>query len=524
MAKRNVIVRKLSSVETLGCTSVICTDKTGTLTTNQMTAKKIVTVQGGPRGSHKMRQSGDSDLRVVERDVTGTSYDPTAGVVEDFQWLEGNTDFFQDFAVICSLCNNADVSFDPVTNAYVPRGEPTEAALRVLVEKLGKPPTPDEHVAATAAAGGGGGEVHLTRRSNDYWRRQFTPLAELEFSRDRKRMSSLLRHEASGRNRVFTKGAAEVVLARCSRLKLEDGTVVPLIASVRSQLTKSFEAMARQSHRCLGLAFKDATEVSSGLDAVATAAEATELDILKSAERFDLLEKDMVFVGFCGILDPPRPEVRGAVDKASAAGVRVIMITGDSKETASAIAEDVGILAPGEAGRAGRIFSGKEFFGLPAAAQLDTLRRAGNLVFCRAEPQHKQSLIRMLAQCGDVVAMTGDGVNDAPALQQADIGIAMGITGTEVSKNAADMVLADDNFASIVSAIEEGRSIYSNMQTFIFFLVSSNIGEVLSIFGAAMLGLPDLLSPMHLLWVNLVTDGEECVCVRVGVVRYSLLT
>ena len=506
MAQRNVIVRKLSSVETLGCTSVVCTDKTGTLTTNKMTVKKLVTVSSqhdsdSDRNSNKHREV----YTVRDRSVQGISYEPTLNSIDHFQWEDHNKDFFEDFATICSLCNNAQLKYDSEMQTFQHLGEPTEAALKVLVEKLGVP-GPDSHPQAQKT-------LHTSpglraRYSSDHWQQRFTFLSELEFNRDRKLMSVLYRNRALQQNRLLTKGAAEVVLSRCNRVKLETGQVVTLTPALRQELLHSFEAMASQSYRCLGLAFRNAAEISRAVDSFKSPADVLSSNLLKSDKHFELFEKEMVFVGFCGILDPPRPEVKGAIQKCQEAGVRVIMITGDSKETASSIAQDVGILPKKSAGSLQRAFTGKAFFGLPSAKQFEILQQPGNLVFCRAEPQHKQILIRMLGQCGAVIAMTGDGVNDAPALQQADIGIAMGITGTEVAKGAADMILVDDNFSSIVSAIEEGRSIYKNMQTFIFFLISSNIGEVFSIFMAALLGLPDLLTPVHLLWVNLVTDGE----------------
>jgi Ca2+-transporting ATPase len=502
MAKRNVIVRKLSSVETLGCTSVICTDKTGTLTTNQMTVKKIVTLKR-PRDNDVYSKSNTDDIEVEERTVEGTSYEPVLGAVNGFSWTNSNTIFFQDFAAICALCNNAQIKYDIADTSFHHLGEPTEAALKVLVEKLGVPKSP--HIELLSS-----NPIQMAHQSSDYWSQRYAYLAELEFSRDRKMMSVVLRDLNLLRNRIFTKGAAEIVLSRCNRIKLENGDVVPMTPSLRLKISRSFESMAKQSFRCLGLAYKDASEVSNELNSVESPDDSAQLPLLNSPERFELCERDMVFVGMCGILDPPRPEVRSAILKTGEAGVRVFMITGDSKQTATAIAKEVGILDNDTGDIGGRVFNGKDFFNLSKQNQVELLKQRGNLVFCRAEPQQKQMLVRLLSEIGEVIAMTGDGVNDAPALQQADIGIAMGITGTEVSKNAADMILADDNFSSIVSAIEEGRGIYNNMKTFIFFLVSSNIGEVLSIFTAALLGLPDLLTPVHLLWVNLVTDGVLC--------------
>ena len=257
--------------------------------------------------------------------------------------------------------------------------------------------------------------------------------------------------------------------------------------------------------RCLALAVKDAqlgalADVREGQPPSRAAAA-----VLQATGRFHEVERGLTFTGMVGIKDPARPEVAGAIARCRAAGIRVIMITGDSAPTASANARDVGVFAEGEP-LDGRVFVGGEFFALPEAAQ-NQLLTTSNMVFCRAEPADKQRLLKQLQGLGEVAAMTGDGVNDAPALQQAAIGVAMGIAGTEVSKQAADMVLADDNFATIVAAVEEGRSIYSNMKAFIRYLISSNIGEVAAIFITALLGLPEGLIPLQLLWVNLVTDG-----------------
>jgi len=227
--------------------------------------------------------------------------------------------------------------------------------------------------------------------------------------------------------------------------------------------------------------------------------------VLGDTDGFINVERGLTFVGLVGIKDPARPEVADSIAQCRKAGVRVVMITGDSAQTAAAIARDVNILGPGESADR-RVFVGGEFFKLPDDEQT-ALLKTSNLVFCRAEPADKQRLLKQLQGLGEVAAMTGDGVNDAPALQQAAIGIAMGIAGTEVSKQASDMILADDNFATIVAAIEEGRSIYANMKSFINFLITCNIGEVAAVFISTLMGLPEVLGPLHLLWVNLVTDG-----------------
>ena len=276
---------------------------------------------------------------------------------------------------------------------------------------------------------------------------------------------------------------------------------------MRLQLLEQVQLMQAHPLRCLAMAFKEGKELSGSLGCVKTVAEANALPELADIAGYAAIESNMVLSGIAGIKDPARPEAGDAIKRCGAAGVRVMMMTGDSRNTAVAIAKDVNIFGDYENDHMDEsAFSGKDFFSLPEQRQLDILRR-GNKVFCRTEPRDKQRLVRMLDSLGEVCAMTGDGVNDAPALQQASIGIAMGVTGTEVAKSAADMVLADDNFATIVAAVEEGRNIYSNMQSFICFLLSTNIGEIITILLATLMGLPEPLSPLHLLWLNLVTDG-----------------
>lgn len=492
MAKKNVIVRKLSSVETLGCTSVICTDKTGTLTTNQMTAKLLVTFK---KGQDKRA------ISLIEHDIDGVSYEPV-GTVHDLQENAMNLAALQDIASICALCNEAELEYKD--GAFGRIGEPTEAALKVLVEKLGvgnaftKSFDPND----------------LVNQCNNYWSSKYDKLAVLEFSRNRKSMSVLCQTKigADGniislkkrQNRLFVKGAAEMVTARCGYIKLEDGHIIPITDKIRQDLNFKFMSMAGQPLRCLAMAYKEGDSLGE-LNKLKTSDAAFSCPLLQDPNNFIALEKNLILVGFCGIKDPARPEVADSILKCRKAGIRVMMMTGDSKETAVAIARDVNILEAYDDVNT-HAFTGPEFFSLPEDTQ-EALLKSGNKVFCRTEPKHKQKLIVMLEKLGEITAMTGDGVNDAPALQQSNIGIAMGITGTEVAKGAADMILADDNFATIVTAVEEGRNIYTNMQSFICYLISTNIGEVLVIFIATILGFPEPLSPLHLLFVNLVTDG-----------------
>ena len=483
MAKRNVIVRKLPSVETLGCTSVICTDKTGTLTTNQMTVKALVSFRANARG-----------VALLEGEVEGISYEPIGQIV-GYADVDVST-VLGDIAMVSSLCNEAQIEYRD--GQYGRMGEPTEAALKVLAEKIG---------VANIARSTGSPAV-LAHQFSDYWESNYKKLAILEFTRDRKSMGVLVKAVIDGRNRLLVKGAAEVVIGRCSHIKLDDESVVPITLAIRESLNRKFADMSRRPLRCLALAYKEGPGLGELNDIKDVSDLSNYAALFKNTSNFVTIETDMVLVGFCGIKDPARPEAAEAIRKCKTAGVRVMMMTGDSKETAVAIAKDVNIFTADDSAEhiEKSAFTGKEFFSLPEAQQLEYLE-SGNKVFCRTEPQDKQRLISMLEKLGEIIAMTGDGVNDAPALSQADIGIAMGITGTEVSKGVADMILADDNFASIVAAVEEGRNIYSNMQAFVCFLISCNIGEIATIFISTVLGIPEPLTPLHLLWVNLVTDG-----------------
>ena len=481
MAKRNVIVRRLPSVETLGCTTVICTDKTGTLTSNQMTVQSLVLPTQLLRHGEPLKEFA----------VEGVSHAPhgrVKGIAQSMLKGRGT----QQLVAACALCNDAELTFDEQTHRYGRVGEPTEAALKTLVEKLGVPgaaPPPNASAAANHYA--------------SLIKSRYHKLATLEFSRVRKSMSVLCRPIGARRNVLFAKGAPESVLARCAAVRLVDGRTVLMSEAWQRRLHAQFVDMARRPLRCLVLAVK---ENGLGVLAHCDSGEASAArQLLSEPARFVDVESGLVFLGMVGIKDPARPEVPTAILRCQKAGIRVIMITGDSHDTAAAIAKDVNIFGDSDNIEA-NTFSGGEFFALPPERQ-EKLLRGANLVFCRAEPADKQRLLCQLQKLGEVAAMTGDGVNDAPALQQAAIGIAMGITGTEVAKQAADMVLADDNFATIVAAVEEGRAIYANMKAFINFLITCNIGEVAAVFLATLLGLPEVLGPLHLLWVNLVTDG-----------------
>ncbi len=478
MASKNVIVRKLPSIETLGCTTVICTDKTGTLTTGQMTAVSLVTVE--------------KDGAVKELEITGGTYEPVGDVVglpEGAMKLPG----WQYLAQVCAMCNDAHIAFQD--GKYIRSGEPTEAALSVLVEKLGVPGLEKSS-----------DPVVLASQCTNFWKAEYARIATLEFSCDRKSMSVLARplNDRNKSNKLFVKGAPELLLDRCSSLMIPSGKVVPMTGDYYRKLTTKMKGIAERPLRCLLLALKDGREMGD-LGSLREGGGAGRHPKLREPSNFANLESDLTFVGAIGIMDPARPEVPQAMVKCQEAGIRVVCITGDSKETAIAIARQVNIFGEFE-DVAKRAWVAREFFSLDKHIQKDLLA-TGNMLFCRTEPLDKQRLVKMLQELGEVPAMTGDGVNDAPALQQAAIGIAMGISGTEMSKDASDMVIMDDNFATIISAVEEGRAIFNNMQAFICFLISCNIGEILTILTATILGLPEPLTPLHLLWVNLVTDG-----------------
>ncbi|KAL5572163.1 hypothetical protein UlMin_021760 [Ulmus minor] len=487
MAKKNAIVRKLPSVETLGCTTVICSDKTGTLTTNQMSVTEFFTLGGKTTAS-----------RIIH--VEGTTYDPKDGGIVDWTCYTMDPNL-QAIAEICAVCNDAGIYFDG--SLFRATGLPTEAALKVLVEKMGVPDAKarskirDTHLAAS----------YLIDRSTvklgccEWWTKRSKRVATLEFDRVRKSMSVIVR-EQTGHNRLLVKGAVESLLERSTHVQLADGSLIPIDEPCRELLLLRLSEMSSKGLRCLGLAYKDELGDLSDYYSESHPAHKKLLD----PANYSSIESDLVFVGIVGLRDPPREEVHKAIEDCGEAGIKVMVITGDNKSTAEAICKEIKLFSRGEDLR-GKSFTGKDFMALSSPEQIEILSKPGGKVFSRAEPRHKQEIVRLLKEMGEIVAMTGDGVNDAPALKLADIGIAMGITGTEVAKEASDMVLADDNFSSIVSAVAEGRAIYNNMKAFIRYMISSNVGEVISIFLTAALGIPECMIPVQLLWVNLVTDG-----------------
>ncbi len=417
MIKRNALIRKLPSVETLGSTTVIATDKTGTLTLDKMTVKKIYVggkateVPGEGYSTSERLHAGEDELLLLR---------------------------------IGAVCNDSALSGDGIS------GDPTEAALLVSAAKAG-----------------------LTKEMLDS---KFRRVDEIPFDSDRKRMTTI--NEAGSQRVMYTKGAPDIVLKLCDSI-YANGKVRKITPEDRKEIEKANEKLAAEALRVLGFAYKPVRD-----DA-------------------DKSEKNLIFVGLQAMIDPPRPEVKAAIDRCRQAGIRVVMITGDHKLTAVAIASALGI--------EGRAVTGEE---------LDRIKDLGEVVddigvYARVSPEHKIKIIDALKKRGHIAAMTGDGVNDAPALKKADIGIAMGITGTDVSKEASKMILTDDNFASIVNAVEEGRGIYENIKKFVYFLLSSNLAEVLVIFIAIIIGLKLPLLAIQILWVNLVTDGLPAIALGV---------
>ncbi|OFW08396.1 MAG: haloacid dehalogenase [Acidobacteria bacterium RIFCSPLOWO2_02_FULL_67_36] len=456
MARRNTIIRHLSAVETLGSAEIIASDKTGTLTKNEMTVRVVVTTSG----------------RVS---LGGTGYTPQGEVMrEGGGEVDGALRIELERALaVADRANNAVVQ--ERDGRWVVHGDPTEAALVVAARKAG-----------LSAA------VLDTR---------FRRVGEVPFSSERKLMTTIHTDaERSERLLVFTKGAPDILLARCSE-ELKGDEPRPLTAGRRAEILAANEDLASRALRTLGIAYR-----------------ALPADSLSDGDVDEGVEQDLVFAGLAGMIDPPREEARDAVARAKGAGVRPIMITGDHPRTAAVIAADLGIATDA------RVVTGSELEQMSDEALARTVREVS--VYARVDPGHKLRIVRALQQQGTIVAMTGDGVNDAPALKTADIGIAMAISGTDVSKEAADMVLTDDNFASIVAAIEEGRSIFANIRKFLRYLLSSNIGEVMTMFLGVVLadviglkpengGIVLPLLATQLLWINLVTDGAPALALGI---------
>ena len=628
MARKNAIVRSLPSVETLGCATVICSDKTGTLTTNQMSVQRVCVPQldvssaasgagssllaaaavgGGSSSSAGAGVATAANVSLRMFDVTGTSFQPSGDVLESgnrarLRYPAVEVPALAEVSRVCALCNEAALKFTPADagassasarssllsggsssdgarEAYGKVGTATEAALLVLAEKIG---VADEAASRRILAAGADSVLTPAERvsaAHSHWRQLHAVETFLEFRRDRKSMSVVVRDSAAAANlqaasaanglarpslsdpsasdaasthrTLLCKGAPETVLARCAFVGdsvsspasscSSASSVRPSTASVTVEMTPALRARiqacadewAAQGLRVLALA---------KIDTLSAAALAS----VRDDSAHEAIESRMTFVGLVGMLDPPRAEVREAIATCGAAGIRVCVITGDNKATAEAICRRIGVfdedelvngdddeddagaasaaaaadnsgalasdsaslvlpIAPALRQRHRKSFTGAEFSAMTPLQQDECVRHAR--LFSRVEPAHKLRLVELLqTQSQNVVAMTGDGVNDAPALARADIGIAMG-SGTAVAREASKMVLQDDNFATIVMAVAEGRCIYANTRQFIRYLISSNIGEVVCIFATAALGMPEALIPVQLLWVNLVTDG-----------------
>uniref|UniRef100_A0A6I8PYJ2 Calcium-transporting ATPase n=1 Tax=Xenopus tropicalis TaxID=8364 RepID=A0A6I8PYJ2_XENTR len=476
MAKKNAIVRSLPSVETLGCTSVICSDKTGTLTTNQMSVCRMFVLD-----------KVDGDIcSLNEFSITGSTYAPEGEVLKNDKSVKaGQYDGLVELATICALCNDSSLDYNESKGVFEKVGEATETALTTLVEKMNVFNTEVRSLSKVERANACNSVI------KQLMKKEFT----LEFSRDRKSMSVYCTPAKASRaavgNKMFVKGAPEGVIDRCNYVRVGT-TRVPLTPAIKDKILTVIKewGTGRDTLRCLALATRDTPPKREEM-------------VLDDATKFVDYETDLTFVGCVGMLDPPRKEVMGSIKLCREAGIRVIMITGDNKGTAIAICRRIGIF--GEDDDVSRCaFTGREFDDLPPTEQREACKRAS--CFARVEPTHKSKIVEFLQSFDEITAMTGDGVNDAPALKKAEIGIAMG-SGTAVAKTASEMVLADDNFSTIVAAVEEGRAIYNNMKQFIRYLISSNVGEVVCIFLTAALGLPEALIPVQLLWVNLVTDG-----------------
>lgn len=460
MTKVNAVVKRLPAVETLGCTSVICSDKTGTMTKGEMTVQRIYT--------------NNTAIK-----VTGVGYAPEGKFELDNKVITPD-DQLKELLKIASLCNDSALERDEENKKWNIKGDPTEGALIVTAAKAG-----------------------LSKQEVD---RQEPRIAEIPFSSERKRMTTI--HSVDNKKMAYMKGAPEIVLDKCSHILL-NGKVQKLTSEQRNDLQKVTEAMALQALRNLGFAYKELPQNMTTFD--------------------EKIEEDFVFAGIMGMIDPPRNEVKDAIAVCKQAGIRVVMITGDHKLTATAVAKALNLL--GEENDEGKVLTGAELEQMNDQQLFDVVEDIA--VYARVAPEHKVRIVSAWKQKDQVVAMTGDGVNDAPALKKADIGIAMGITGTEVSKEAASMVLADDNFASIVKAVREGREIYDNIKKYLTFLLQCNIMEILVMF-IAVVSVPyiaNLLSPgsmsesineaaialttVQILWMNLVTDGLPAIALGV---------
>ncbi len=475
MAKHNAIVKKLSSVETLGSASVICSDKTGTLTRNEMTVERIVTPSG-------------------EVQLTGTGYEPKGkmlgmggDVIEESAPV--NAEALRTIAV-GAFANDGDLRQNDAGQWEIV-GDPTEVSLVVASRKI----------KADRALG------------------KLDRVAEVPFTSERKRMAVIGKDSSDNGNlSVYAKGAPDVLLGYCTRIAVGDA-VRPMTEGDRQEILATVERLSGEAYRTLGEAYRPLGTTSlADIPGIKTNAAGQVTDI---SEQSDVIERDLIWAGMVGIIDPPRTEVRDSVAEAHRAGIRTVMITGDHPLTAARIASDLGIIEKG-----GKALTGDQLDAMPDEAAFDKATSEVS-VYARVAPEHKLKIVESLQRQGNIAAMTGDGVNDAPAVKSADIGVAMGITGTEVTKESAKMILADDNFSTIVAAVREGRVIFDNIRKFLRYLLSSNVGEVFTVFGGVMLagvlgitqpgttGVAVPLLATQLLWINLLTDAAPALAMGV---------
>ncbi|HEY9658207.1 MAG TPA: cation-transporting P-type ATPase, partial [Allocoleopsis sp.] len=472
MVRRHALIRKLPAVETLGSVTHICSDKTGTLTQNKMVVQSVHSI------ATSFRVTGDGyvpegEFYAVDRNASTHPMVSPSGSISLESYPE-----LRVLLLAGLLCNDAILQKEQ--GDWVILGDPTEGALLVVAGKAGL--------------------------SCDHYAYHFPRIAEFPFSSERKRMSVIVersRHAtevsqhfptlpASAPYFLFCKGSPELILERCYQGQWGNA-ITPLAPEHRLEIVQHNNFLASRGLRVLGLAYKPLHTLPQG----------------NEEKDQQAIEHELIWLGLVGMLDAPRSEVREAVERCRTAGIRPIMITGDHQLTAQAIAEELGIAEPGD-----EVLTGKELEKINQAELEQHVERIS--VYARVAPEHKLRIVQALQHRHKIVAMTGDGVNDAPALKQADIGIAMGITGTDVSKEASDMVLLDDNFATIVSAVEEGRVVYTNIRRFIKYILGSNIGEVLTIAASPLLvmgGVP--LTPLQILWMNLVTDGLPALALAV---------
>lgn len=449
MLKRNALIRKLPAVETLGCASTICSDKTGTLTENKMTVRKIYSA------GYQLGVTGNGYSMEGDFTLNNKKFDPLR--------VDGMKLAFE----IGAMCNNSVISKQ--SGEYAGMGKIKSLFSKNESVKISGDPT---EIALTIAAAKAGID-------QNYLNGIYERVDEIPFDSDRKCMSVVVRN-TRGELYLFTKGAPDMIIDKCNRV-IADRGIASLDEMTKKNIIRLNDGMANEALRVMGLAYK-------------------KIDSIAQHHKAKAMENELVFVGLMGMIDPPRKEAVEAVQKCKVAGIRPVMITGDHKLTATAIARELNIYSEGD-----KVLTGAE---LDNMSEMQLEKLAGSVsVYARVSPKHKLMIVRALKKLGHIVAMTGDGVNDAPAVKEADIGVSMGITGTDVTKESSAMVLLDDNFATIVAAVEEGRVIYNNIRKFIRYMLACNLGEVLTMFLGMLLWMPIPLLPIQILWVNLVTDG-----------------